>query len=124
MFLLSPSSQSYLSVRGAAEALEDGRITDPAAVAAALKAAFPGTNADPAAPDTLAWLSAATDCLTAMNEQLYEHYRPVVDLFRSLVYGVGAIPSLPVWSEALRTGESLGLLLRADLAPDPHPFAP
>ena len=120
MSLLSPSSQSFLAELGVSAASDQGRITDPAAVSAAVCRACPEDGADPCAPETLRWVALAADCLTAMNEQLYEHYRPVADAFRRAALSLRALPDSPVWADALAAGERLGLLRRAALFPVPH----
>ena len=122
MKLLSQSTLQFLAAHGADAVVEDRKVVRPTLLLHALEQACPPEGTSPDAPETVVFLEVLTDLLSCMDERLYEHYRPVVDLFRKLVLGVpgGSFPEAPAWREALVKGEQLGLLDPGDLRRTPH----
>ena len=122
MKLLSQSTLRFLAAHGAEAAAADRKVVNPVLLLRALEQAFPAENASPCAPETAAYLEVLTDLLSCMDERLYEHYRPVEDLFRKLILGMpgSSFPDTAVWREALLKGEQLGLLDPEELRRLPH----
>ena len=100
-----PSSVSaFLAARGGAR--------DPAEIVRVFRSAAPAGDADPLSQENLAYLGLLADCVGAMDERLYEHYRALADLFRAGVFRAprAELLSRPAWNEVREKGVSLGLL--------------
>ena len=119
---LSDSTLAFLASRGAESIGADARNTDSARIVRALEQAYPADRPSLRKESTAAYLAALTDCLIHLNEQIYEYYRPLVDLFRRLVFALRADPDSagPAWEDALRAGDRLGFFDASELCPVPH----
>ncbi len=93
----------FLAERGAGE-LAEGFREKLAALVRFFRENAPAADPGCLTPARLEYLAALLDCTEAMDEQLYEHYRALVDLFRAEVF------RLP--REALRADARGSVLVR------------
>ncbi len=89
----------------------------------------PAKDSDPLSQENLIWLTALLDCISVTDEQLYEHYRALVDLFRAGVFRAPREKMLacPSWNALREKAVLLGLLsddLYGKTLPRPHPGVP
>ena len=125
MSIIFPSSVvSFFTVRGK-EPLLSADPPDLAAIVRVFGEARPGPDSDPLSDENLVFLSAAADCIGAMDERIYEHYRALIDLFRAGVFRAPRerLLSSPAWTGLLQKGVRMGLLpeeLYGESRPRPH----
>lgn len=102
---------SFLSAHGG-EHLCSGALAEMPEVVRVFRAAAPCGEADPLGPAHLAWLSAMADCISAMDERVYEHVRALMDLFRASVFAApqDRLSAEDAWRPLLDRGIQLGLL--------------
>lgn len=82
---LPAAAAGFLAARGEADLAGGFREKLPALVRFFRENA-PSSEAAPLSPARLEYLTALLSCLSAMDEQLYEHYRALADLFRDQVF--------------------------------------
>ena len=120
-----PSAVSdFLSSHGGAEAVRSG-LDDPASLVRAFRNAAPSVDADPLSRDLRAYLTAVLDCIEVMDEQLYEHYRALIDVFRAGIFSAPREKLLTSrsWNSLCGKGVQMGLLpedLYGKTIPHPH----
>ena len=125
---LPSSSVQFLKAHGAEQAAAAG-ISDPHGLVQAFRDTAPAPDSDPLSQEHLQYLTAVLDCIGVLDEQLYEHYRALIDLFRAGVFRapLNTLLAYPTWNELREKGVRLGLLA-ADLygkdLPRPHPGLP
>lgn len=72
---------AFLSTHGGEDLARSG-LSDLPALTRFFRLSSPSADSDPLSEENLAFLTAVLDCAGIMNEQLYEHYRAMADLFR------------------------------------------
>ena len=96
------------------DAYSDGRLDSDilAELVRVLRESAPPSDSDPLSQENLTWLTAVLDCLTVMDERLYEHYRAMIDLFRAGVFRADRekLLAYPSWNALRIKGVQLGFL--------------
>ena len=107
---LPSSVAAFLSVHGAA-GLEEHWQENLAALVRVFRDSFPVASGS-LSPDSLTWLTAVLDCIEAMDERLYEHYRGMIDLFRRFVFSIPreSLGRCPSWESLQEKALCLKLL--------------
>ena len=102
---------AFLTGHGAEKLAGDG-LTDLYALVRVFREAAPSADSDPLSQENLTWLTAVLDCLTVMDERLYEHYRAMIDLFRAGVFRADRekLLAYPSWNALRIKGVQLGFL--------------
>ena len=102
---------SFLSAHGGGH-LCSGALAGMPEVVRVFRAAEPVAEEDPLGPAHLAWLSALGDCVSAMDERIYEHVRALADLFRAALLGAprNRLLTDASWRQLLDRGVQLCLL--------------
>ncbi len=125
-----PSSVAAFLAAHGAEGLAESGLGNPGPLVRVFRASAPDGDAGSLlTQDNLTWLSAVLDCISVMDERLYEHYRAMIDLFRGFVFRVPRedLLSCPAW-EGLRDRAIRLNLLPGDLygsdCPRPHLAVP
>ena len=115
---------SFLEAHGAAGLAADG-LTDLHALVCVFRDAVPPEGSDPFSQGNLSYLTALLDCISVMSEELYEHYRALIDLFRAGVFRAPRekLLAYPSWNALREKGVRMGLLpedLYGNNLPQPH----
>ena len=115
---------AFLTAHGGSRLAADDSA-NLAALVSLFRGAAPAEDSDPLSQENLTWLTAIIDCLSVMDEQLYEHYRALIDLFRAGVFRADRkrLMAYPSWNGLREKGVQMGIL-PADLyghsRPRPH----
>lgn len=118
----------FLAAHGAGFSGEDV-LNDLPALVRVFRESVPAEGSDPLSPENLTLLTAALDCISVMDERLYEHYRAMIDLFRAGFFRIPAekLRSSPSWDGLREKAVRLGLApedLYGDQPSRPHPGMP
>lgn len=108
-----PSVSAYLAAHGGASLLNGGAYpANLGPLVAFFREAAPAEGADPFSGEAALWLEAVADCRATLDEQLYEHFRAMGDLFRErmLKAGPASAEKSPLGSRLVEKGLALGLL--------------
>ena len=120
-----PSTVSaFLKAQGAEQLAADG-LSDLTVLVRVFRDAAPSEDSDPFSQQNLTWLTALLDCISVMDERLYEHYRALIDLFRAGVFRAPRekLLAYPSWNDLREKAVHLGLLapdLYGKDLPRPH----
>lgn len=120
MSVLTENTLAFLAERGCADAVEGSRVADDELLARCFLEAYPSGSGWSASARE--YLSALSECLCCMNEQLYVCYRVMCDLYRRFISEYQALVPRedPVWQDAVRRGDGLSLADPAILFRHPH----
>ena len=106
-----PTVSGFLNAHGGSSlAAEDA--TDLSALVCLFRDSAPSEDSNPLSQENLTWLTAVLDCISIMDERLYEHYRAMIDLFRAGVFRAPRekLLAYPSWNSLREKGVRMGLL--------------
>ncbi|MBQ9252884.1 MAG: hypothetical protein IJ188_09645 [Clostridia bacterium] len=120
-----PSTVSAFLAAHGAEQLAANGLEDLAALVRVFQEAAPAADSDPLSQDHLAYLTAVLDCLEVLNEQLYEHYRALIDIVREGVFRAPRerLLAYPSWNGLRLKAVAMGFLPEDQYGqnlPQPH----
>ena len=121
---LSPVAARFLADHGAEDLVNQG-MKDLSTLVRVLRESAPPSDSDPLSQENMTYQTVLLDCLSVMDEQLYEHYRALIDLVRNGVFRAPRekLLAYPSWNSVREKGILLGILpeeLYGNQLPHPH----